>query len=54
VGHALVASTKVVPSFITPVVVVWRAEFLESPTVAVGQAKNEDSFPSVRSTDFRR
>ena len=47
VGQILTASTRVVPLCITPVVVVCLAEFRESPTVAVGQAEDEDSLPSV-------
>ena len=42
VGHIRVASTSVVPAFITPVWVVCLAEFRESPTVAVGQFRTSD------------
>ena len=38
----------------TPVVVVPLAEFLESPAVAVGHAKDEDPFPSMWRADFLR
>jgi hypothetical protein len=56
VGHILVASTSVVPEW-WPVVFRFAVRFAEpreSPTVAVGQAKDEDSLPSVRRADFRR
>jgi hypothetical protein len=56
VGHILVASTSVFPEW-WPVVFRFAVQFAEpreSPTVAVGQAKDEDSLPSVRRADFRR
>jgi hypothetical protein len=51
-----IASTRVIPELCPSFLrfAVAFAEFLESPTVAVGQPEDEDSLSPVRCTDFRR